>query len=123
MKTFFSALTFLQLVLHHHQEGDTYHEEVEAETDFTELPHSSSAHLTHHVLIRLLSADRRGVAEDDQTADEENQRNLQGQRDRNAFLFFIYTQTHTMLFSSFSKPNSIHSNHLFCFNNSTKSFS
>ncbi|TNN87449.1 hypothetical protein EYF80_002166 [Liparis tanakae] len=47
----------ITLVLNHHQEGDTDHEEVEAETDFTELTHSSSTHLFHHVLIRLLSAD------------------------------------------------------------------
>lgn len=67
-----ASLTFLQLVLHHHQEGNAYHEEVEAETNFTELAHSSATHLAHHVLIGLLSADWWCVAEDDQTTDEEN---------------------------------------------------
>lgn len=72
-----SALTLLQLVLHHHQEGDTYHEEVEAEAYFAELTHGSSAHLPHHILIGLLPADWGGIAEDDQTADKEYQRDLQ----------------------------------------------
>lgn len=77
------SLTFLQLILDHHEEGNTYHEEVEAETDFTEFPHGSSTHFSHHVLIRLLSADRWSIAEDDQAADEENQRHLKGhQRDQ-----------------------------------------
>lgn len=89
-----SVLTFLQLVLHHHQEGDTDHEEVEAETDFTELTHSSSTHLTHHVLIRLLPADWWCIPEDDQTTDEENQRHLQEHQERTPNLFsFTHTQT------------------------------
>lgn len=75
-----AALTFLQLVLHHHQEGHTYHEEVEAETDLAQLAHSLSTHLSHYVLIGLLSADRRGIAEDHQTADEEYQGYLQVHR-------------------------------------------
>lgn len=97
-----AALTFLQLVLHHHQEGHTYHEEVEAETDLAQLAHSSSTHLSHYVLIGLLSADRRGIAEDDQTADEKYQGYLQGhQRDKlNTNLSSdqadIGTRTHTM---------------------------
>lgn len=70
-------LTFFQLVLHHHQEGDAYHEEVKAKTDFTELSHSSSTHLPHYILIGLLSADGRRITQDDQTADEEYQRHLQ----------------------------------------------
>lgn len=73
-----AALTFLQLVLHHHQEGHTYHEEVEAETDLAQLAHSLSTHLSHNILIGVLSADRRGVAEDDQTADKKYQGHLQG---------------------------------------------
>lgn len=69
-------LTFLQLVLHDHQEGHADHEEVEAEADLAELPDGSPTHLTHHILVRLLPADRRGVTENNQAADEENQRNL-----------------------------------------------
>lgn len=90
------SLTFLQLILDHHEEGNTYHEEVEAETDFTEFPHGSSTHFSHHVLIRLLSADRWRIAEDDQAADEENQRHLKGhQRDQlNANL---HSQTTVMI--------------------------
>lgn len=70
------GLTFLQLVLHHHQKGHAYHEEVEAETDLTQLANGSSTHFSDHILVRLLSADRWGVAEDDQSADEEHQRYL-----------------------------------------------
>lgn len=90
------SLTFLQLILDHHEEGNTYHEEVEAETDFTEFPHGSSTHFSHHVLIRLLSADRWRIAQDDQAADEENQRHLKGhQRDQlNANL---HSQTTVMI--------------------------
>lgn len=69
-------LTFLQLVLHNHQEGNADHEEVEAEADLAELPYGPPAHLPHHILVRLLPADRRGITEDNQAADEENQRNL-----------------------------------------------
>lgn len=69
-------LTFLQLVLHNHQEGNADHEEVEAEADLAELPYGSPAHLTHHILVRLLPADWWGITENNQTADEENQRNL-----------------------------------------------
>lgn len=50
-------LTFLQLVLDHHQEGHTHHEEVEAETDLTELTNSWSTHFSHYVLVGFLSAD------------------------------------------------------------------
>lgn len=50
-------LTFLQLVLHDHQEGDADHEEVEAEADLAELPDGSPTHLTHHILVRVLPAD------------------------------------------------------------------
>lgn len=74
------ALTFLQLVLHHHQEGHAYHEEVEAETDLAELSDSLSTHFPHYVLIGFLSADGRGIAKDDQTTDEEHQGNLQEHR-------------------------------------------
>lgn len=73
-------LTFLQLVLHNHQEGDANHEEVEAEAHLAELPYGSPAHLTHHILVRLLPANRRGITKNNQTADEENQRNLQKNR-------------------------------------------
>lgn len=73
-------LTFLQLVLHHHQEGDAHHEEVEAETDPAESAHGSATHLSDHILIRLLSADRRGVAKDNQATDEEHKGHLQGCR-------------------------------------------
>lgn len=71
------VLTFLQLVLHHYQEGYRNHEEVEAEADLTQLPHGSSTHLPHHVLVSLLPADGRRIAQNDQTTDEENQRDLQ----------------------------------------------
>lgn len=52
------GLTFLQLVLHHHQKGHAYHEEVEAETDLTQLANGSSTHFSDHILVCLLSADR-----------------------------------------------------------------
>lgn len=51
-------LTLLQLVLHDHQEGNANHEEVEAEAHLAELTYGSAAHLTHHILVRLLPADR-----------------------------------------------------------------
>ena len=82
MTWFFVVLTFLQLVLHHHQEGHRYHEEVEAEADLTELPHGSSTHLAHHILIGVLSADGRCIAEDHQATDEENQAYLPRHQER-----------------------------------------
>lgn len=71
------TLTFLQLVLHNHQEGNANHEEVEAEAHLAQSADGSAAHLTHHILVRLLPADWRGITENNQAADEENQRNLQ----------------------------------------------
>lgn len=74
-------LTFLQLVLDHHQEGHADHEQVEAEADLAELSGSSSAHFPHHVLVGPLSADGRRVAQDDESADEEHQAYLQGREE------------------------------------------
>lgn len=75
-------LTFLQLVLHDHQEGDANHEEVEAKADLAELPHGPAAHLPHHVLVGRLPADGRGVPEDHQAADEEDQGDLRSKEQR-----------------------------------------
>lgn len=72
----FPPLTFLQLVLHHHQEGDANHEKVEAEAHLAEPTNDAAAHLTHHVLVGFLPADRGGITKNNQTAGEENQRNL-----------------------------------------------
>lgn len=71
-----SSLTFLQLVLHNHQEGNANHEQVEAEADLAELAYGSPAHLAHHILVGVLPADRRGITKNNQTADQENQGNL-----------------------------------------------
>lgn len=73
---YFPPLTFLQLVLHNHQEGNANHEKVEAEAHLAELTYGSPAHLTHHILVRLLPADRRGMTKNNQPTDEEHQRNL-----------------------------------------------
>lgn len=85
-----AALTFLQLVLYHHQEGHTYHEEIEAETDLAKLAHSLPTHLSHYILIGILSADRWGVAKDDQTADEKYQGYLQGHQRQKLITYFPY---------------------------------
>lgn len=74
---FVPPLTFLQLVLHNHQEGHANHEEVEAEAHLAELTYGWPAHPTHHILVGLLPADRRGITKNNQTADEENQGNLE----------------------------------------------
>lgn len=75
------TLTLLQLVLHNHQEGNANHEEVEAEAHLAKPTNGWTAHLTHHILVCLLPADWRGITENNQTADEENQRNLQKKED------------------------------------------
>lgn len=55
-------LTFLQLVVHNHQEGHSDHEEVEDEADLTQLADGWAAHLLDHRLVGALAADVGRVA-------------------------------------------------------------
>ena len=71
-------LTFFQLIIHNHQKGHRDHEEVEDEADLAQLANCWPAHLFHHRLISALTADGRGVAQDDQATDQEHQGNLSG---------------------------------------------
>lgn len=69
-------LTLPQLVVHDHQEGHGNHEEVEDEADLTQLADGPSTHLLHYRLVGALTADGRGVAQDDQTTDQEHKGGL-----------------------------------------------
>lgn len=71
-------LTLLQLVVHYDQKGHSNHEKVEDEADLTQLTDGRPAHLLYHRLVGALATDRRGVAQDDQTTDQEHQRDLSG---------------------------------------------
>lgn len=71
-------LTLLQLVVHYHQKGHRDHEEVEDEADLAQLTDGRPAHLLHHRLVSALATDGRGVAQDDQTADQEHKGDLSG---------------------------------------------
>lgn len=72
-------LTLLQLVIHYHQKGHGDHEEVEDEADLAQMTDGRPAHLLHHRLVSALATDGRGVAQDDQTADQEHEGDLRGQ--------------------------------------------
>ncbi len=71
-------LTLLQLVVHYNQKGHRDHEEVEDEADLTQLTDGRPAHFLHHRLVSALATDGRGVAQDDQTADQEHEGDLSG---------------------------------------------
>lgn len=64
-------LTFFQLVIHYDQEGHRDHEEVEDKANLTQLTDGRPTHLLHHRLVGALATDGRGVAQDDQTTDQE----------------------------------------------------
>lgn len=70
-------LTFLQLIVHYNQEGHSDHEEVEDEADLTQLADGWPAHVLDHRLVGALATDGRGVAQDDQTTDEEHEGDLE----------------------------------------------
>lgn len=76
LKSTIVKLTLLQLVVHYDQEGHRDHEEVEDEADLAQLTDGRPTHLLHHRLVGALTADGRGVAQDDQTADQEHQGDL-----------------------------------------------
>lgn len=70
-------LTLLQLVSDHPEEGHRDHDQVGQEAGFTQLPHGRPTQLTDHALVGDLATDGGCVAQDDQAADQEEQRDLQ----------------------------------------------
>lgn len=71
-----TQLTFIQLILHNHQKGHRDHEEVENKADFTQMADPLSTHLSHHIMIRVLPTDWRGIAKYDQPTYQKYQRHL-----------------------------------------------
>ena len=74
-------LTLLQLVVHYNQEGHRDHKEVDDEADLTQLADGGPTHVLHHRLVGALATDGGGVAQDDQTTDQEHQGHLGGGRE------------------------------------------
>lgn len=73
-------LTLLQLVVHYDQKRHSNHKKVEDKADLTQLTDGRPAQRLYHRLVGALATDGGGVAQDDESTDQEHQGDLSGWR-------------------------------------------